>query len=141
MKTYGGKSIDASEFLSGFGRYMNCAKYPQDQNVSFEKVESKRPNKRVIMVTTVNIGQGAELYTQYGLGYWEDKMQRLPVHDARGRRSCRDMMKTARKNTIAVREHNNFVKAVDAQILKEAFEGGASEDEDDDDAEDPDYSD
>lgn len=141
MTTYGGKCIDASEFLSGFGRYMNCAIEPQDQNVSFEKVESRRANKRVIMVTTVNIAQGSELYTQYGLEYWEEKMERLPEHDTKNRRCCLDMMKTARKsNTMASRYHSNLIKPVEAQMLKEQFEGGVAS-EDEDDAGDSDFTD
>lgn len=133
LETYDDECVDASAHLAGYGRYMNCAKLPQDQNVSFEMVESRQVNKRVIMVTTVDIARGSELFTQYGAPYWLDKLERLPLHDAKGRRGVKDMLKTAKLKSShpEVWKHNNCITYLEAQEMKDKCEGGASEDEDD----------
>ncbi len=129
--------IDASDFLCGYGRYMNCATLPQLQNVSFEKVDSKRPHKRIIMVTTVPVAEGSELFVQYGVEYWHEKKLHLPAHASCSRKFCNKMIKMWKKNTLAIKKHNDFVTPLRAQELKEMFDNESDDEEDDGD--DPDY--
>lgn len=141
MDTPGPYVIDASGFLSGFGRYINCARTAQEQNITYEKVRSKRVTRRVVMVATVDIFEGSELFVQYGPEYWTDKLARLPVHDSHSRRFCNKMLKVALKDTVVTRRHNEYITPTRAQELKEEFEGSVSEDDDVDVDNDSDYTD
>lgn len=138
MDTPGKYCIDASGFLSGYGRYINCALSAQQQNVTFFKVKSKRVNKRVIMVATVDIFEGCELFVQYGAGYWTDKLARLPEHASHNRRFCNKMLKAALKETFLSKRHSEYVSASRAQELKE-LHAGVSEEDDVDVDNDSDY--
>lgn len=122
MKIAGSNSlVDASDFLSCFGRYMNSAKRAAYQNVSFEVVASRSSNNQVIMVTVCDVKKDTELLTNYGLDYWQDKYNRLPEHDGQGRRLCTAMIAAARKDTKATQIINNLIKPEEAQRLKDNF--------------------
>lgn len=113
--------IDASGFLSCFGRYMNSAVRAVYQNVSFEVVASRSSNNQVIMVTVCDVKKDSELLTNYGSAYWQDKYNRLPEHDGQGRRLCTTMLDSAKRDAKAIQKINDYIKQEEAQRLKDNF--------------------
>jgi hypothetical protein len=60
------KFIDASQLLSCFARYYNCAVNRSDQNVCVERLLWTNPQKAICFITTKNVQRGEEFLISYG---------------------------------------------------------------------------
>ena len=69
--------IDAEKETSCFGRYAND---PRNDHLVNAKIVLK--GGRLVMIATTEIGPGDEIFVDYGVDYWSDKLQYLKADEA-----------------------------------------------------------
>jgi hypothetical protein len=127
------KFVDASNVLSCFARYYNCATDHADQNVGVELLTDwKNPQKAICFIANRDIAQGEEFLVSYGPDYWTSLADNLPQKSR--------LMKVCKK--LSDRQGYSLFSplySVEAPSLAAAFLDDVSESEDEEDASDSDF--
>jgi hypothetical protein len=121
--------IDASNLVSCFARYYNCATNHADQNVAVELLSNwTNPQKAICFIANRNIAEGEEFLVSYGPDYWAHMVKYLPR---------KSQLKKVCEKLSDKRGYSLFTPrySVEAPTLAANFQDDQS-DSDDDDSED-----
>jgi hypothetical protein len=122
------KFVDASDSLSCFARYYNCATHHADQNVAVERLSDwTNPQKAICFIANRDIAKGEEFLVSYGADYWINMSNNLP-HRSRLKKAC---AKLSDKDGYSL---FTPLYSVEAPSLAADFLDDVSESEEDDDS-------